>query len=78
MVINAVNGAETDCIFSLLPYTGAGAFDTEEQRIVKCKSVVWMRERSERNLYEKAEKRKDSKISAQESVPLPGGTAAEK
>ena len=28
--------------------------------------------------YEKAEKRKDSKISAQESVPLPGGTAAEK
>lgn len=32
----------------------------------------------ERNLYEKAEKRKDSKISAQESVPLPGGTAAEK
>ena len=48
------------------------------QRIVKCKSVVWMRERFERNLYEKAEKRKDSKISAQESVPLPGGTAAEK
>lgn len=58
--------------------TGAGAFDTEEQRIVKCKSVVWVRERSERNLYEKAEKRKASEISAQESVPLPGGTAAEK
>jgi hypothetical protein len=58
--------------------TGAGAFDTAEQRIVKCKSVVWVRERSERNLYEKAEKRKASEISAQESVPLPGGTAAEK
>jgi hypothetical protein len=40
--------------------------------------VVWVRERSERNLYEKAEKRKASEISAQESVPLPGGTAAEK
>lgn len=38
--------------------TGAGAFDTAEQRIVKCKSVVWVRERSERNLYEKAEKGK--------------------
>lgn len=36
--------------------TGAGAFDTEEQRIVKCKSVVWVRERSERNLYEKQKK----------------------
>ena len=77
-VINAVNGAETDCIFFPASITGAGAFDTEEQRIVKCKSVVWVRERSERNLYEKAEKRKASEISAQESVPLPGGTAAEK
>ena len=40
-VINAVNGAETDCIFPA-SITGAGAFDTEEQRIVKCKSVVWV------------------------------------
>lgn len=55
-VINAVNGAETDCIFSLLPSPEQELLIQRNSAFVKCKSVVWMRERL-KEIYMKKQKK---------------------